>query len=62
MMWTELGTAFALLIIFEGIMPFINPSRFRQTLQAMAELNDKTLRIVGFVSMLFGLLLLYLVH
>ncbi|ALG69400.1 DUF2065 family protein [Beggiatoa leptomitoformis] len=61
-MWTEFGIAFALLMVIEGMTPFLNPSRFRQTLRAVAELNDKTLRMMGFVSMLFGLLLLYLIH
>ncbi|MDM8559851.1 DUF2065 domain-containing protein [Candidatus Parabeggiatoa sp. HSG14] len=62
MMWKELGIAFALLLVIEGIMPFINPAGWRNTLKTVSEMDDDTLRIIGFFSMVFGVLLLYLVH
>jgi uncharacterized protein YjeT (DUF2065 family) len=61
-MWKELGIAFALLLVIEGIMPFINPKGWRKTLKTISEMDDDTLRIIGFFSMVFGVLLLYLVH
>jgi len=60
--WSELGIAFALLLIFEGIMPFLNPSSWRRTLRTIIEFDDKTLRILGFSSMIVGLVLLYWIH
>lgn len=57
--WTELFSALALVLIIEGIIPFISPSRWRQTMQQASQLNDKVLRGIGFASMLFGVVLLY---
>lgn len=61
-MWRDLGTAMALFLIIEGILPFINPSALRAALQVIHQLNDSQLRFAGFTSMLLGLLLLYIVH
>jgi hypothetical protein len=61
-MWQEFGIAFALLLIIEGIMPFLSPEQLRETLRRVIEMDDKTLRYIGLTSMLFGLTLLYVVH
>ena len=61
-MWQDLGVAFALFLIIEGIVPFINPAGLRALLQAINQLGDQQLRFAGFTSMLLGLLLLYIVH
>ena len=61
-MWNELLAAFALVMVLEGIMPFLNPAGLRRTLLNMAEMDDTTLRVAGLVSMLVGVLLLHLVH
>lgn len=53
-------TALALLLIFEGLMPFANPSKWQAALRSISELPPSKVRILGFVSMLAGLLLLYL--
>lgn len=55
-------TAVALLLVIEGIMPFLYPSRWRQMMIRLATLQDKGLRIMGFLSMFAGVLLLYLLH
>lgn len=62
MMWEALGTALALVLVIEGIMPFLNPSGFRRTLRLIIDMDDKTLRLIGLLSMAFGVLLLYLVN
>ncbi|MDY6994824.1 MAG: DUF2065 domain-containing protein [Pseudomonadota bacterium] len=62
MMWEALGTALALVLVIEGIMPFLNPSGFRRTLRLIIDMDDKTLRVIGLLSMAFGVLLLYLVN
>ncbi len=61
-MLDEFLVAFALLLVFEGIMPFLNPSGWRNSLRQVSEMDDKTLRLIGFISMMLGVMLLYLVH
>jgi len=61
-MWQELGIALALLLVIEGIMPFISPKGLRESLLTMASLSDRTLRLGGLISMLLGLLMLYLIR
>jgi uncharacterized protein YjeT (DUF2065 family) len=61
-MWKELFIAFALLLVIEGIMPFINPNAWRKSLEATSKLNNKTVRLIGFLSMISGVILLYLIQ
>ncbi len=62
MMWQNLATTLALIFVIEGIMPFLNPASLRKSLQLLIEMDDQTLRFIGLLSMVFGLVLLYLVH
>lgn len=55
---TDLLAAFALLLVIEGILPFVNPSGLKRTLARLAEVGDRELRVAGLASMLVGLLLL----
>ncbi|MDM8564148.1 DUF2065 domain-containing protein [Candidatus Halobeggiatoa sp. HSG11] len=61
-MWEELGIAISLIFIIEGMLPFLNPTGWRKTLRNISEMDDSTLRTTGFLSMIFGVVLLYLVH
>jgi hypothetical protein len=61
-MWEELGIAIALILVIEGMMPFLNPTGWRQSLRTISEMDDKTLRKIGLLSMIFGVILLYLIH
>lgn len=61
-LWDELWIATALMLVLEGIVPFLSPTMLRRALAMMAALDDRTLRTAGFVSMLIGVLLLYVVH
>lgn len=61
-MWKEILTALALVLVIEGIMPFLNPAAMRRMMVMVAQMDDKTLRVVGLTSMISGVLLLYLVH
>ena len=61
-MWVAIATALALVLVIEGIMPFLNPAAWRRMLAMVAQLNDATLRAIGLTSMIMGVLLLYLVH
>ena len=61
-MWTDLLVAIALLLVIEGIMPFLNPSGLRKTLVMISQMSDSTLRFTGLTSMVLGILLLKLVR
>jgi len=61
-MWKELFIAFALLLVIEGIMPFINPNAWRKALETTSKLNNNTVRLIGFLSMMSGVILLYLIQ
>lgn len=60
-MWNELLIALALILVIEGIMPFMNPSGMKKMMLMATQMDDNTLRTIGLISMLSGLLLLYLV-
>lgn len=61
-MWQDIFAALALVLVIEGLMPFLNPQGWRQTMSSIAQMDDKTLRIIGLASMLVGVVLLYLVR
>ncbi|HFE48907.1 MAG TPA: DUF2065 domain-containing protein [Chromatiaceae bacterium] len=61
-MWHDLWVASALLLVIEGILPFLSPATLREMARNLLELDDATLRIGGFISMIAGLGLLYLVN
>ena len=52
-------SAVALVLVFEGIMPFLNPQHFRRGLLLAASLNDTTLRGLGLAGMVVGVIILY---
>jgi uncharacterized protein YjeT (DUF2065 family) len=54
--------ALALLLILEGMLPFLSPAVFRRALEAIRNISDGRLRLLGLGSMLAGLGLLYLVN
>lgn len=61
-MLQDLLTAFALLLILEGLMPGIAPAAWQKYLAEIIRMNPKTIRIAGFASMLAGALLLQFLH
>lgn len=61
-MWNDLLTACCLVLVLEGILPFIDPGRVRQLMMMAAQQNDRALRLAGLISMLVGATLLYLVN
>ncbi len=58
-MWNDLLTAIGLLLVLEGILPFLSPNRFKRSLSEISRLDSRTLRIAGLISMLIGLAVLY---
>ena len=61
-MLDDLLAALALMLVVEGIFPFLNPAALRRTLQTIGDMDDRSLRITGLMSMLAGVVLLYLVR
>lgn len=55
-------TAVALLLVIEGILPFLSPTIWKQSMLRLAMQRDQTIRIIGLASLLLGTLLMYLVH
>lgn len=62
MYWTEILTAVALLLIIEGMLPFVGPDKYKQLVAQIAQLSDNYLRAFGLGAMLAGLLLLFFVR
>ena len=59
-MLTDLLTALALVLIIEGLLPFISPSTWRRVMRDIEKMGPQGIRIAGLVSMLSGALLLYI--
>ncbi len=61
-MWQDFLAAIALVLILEGILPFLSPTRLRKTLLLAAQLDDSSLRFIGLTAMVAGSVLLYVVR
>lgn len=61
-MFHDVAVAFCLVFVIEGIVPFVSPSRWRRTLALVAQLDDRSLRLMGLASMVLGTGLLYIVN
>lgn len=59
--WQVFPAALALVLIIEGLMPFISPNHWRNMLAMAAQIDDRIIRRIGFGSMLLGVVLLNLV-
>ncbi|KTC78107.1 DUF2065 domain-containing protein [Legionella brunensis] len=54
--------AFALVLVFEGLMPFISPVKWKELLRRVIGQDERVLRITGLFSMLAGVVLLAIVR
>ena len=54
--------AFALYLVLEGVLPFLNPDAAKRALAAMSQMDDRILRRIGLGSMIAGCVVLYLVR
>lgn len=61
-MWNELWIALALVMVIEGVFPFLSPSAMRKMLVAVLQMDDRALRTGGLISMVLGVVMLYLVN
>jgi uncharacterized protein YjeT (DUF2065 family) len=55
-------TAFALVLVIEGILPFLIPALWREAFRRLTEMSDGQVRFLGLSSMVAGVLLLYLIR
>ncbi len=60
--WSDLAAALGLLLVLEGILPFLTPRGIRRTLERMIAMDDAALRFAGAASMIAGVLVLWLVR
>jgi uncharacterized protein YjeT (DUF2065 family) len=62
--WSELarylGGAFALYLVLEGVLPFLNPSAAQRLMAKLAQTETRQLRWGGLISMVAGLALLWM--
>ena len=61
-MFSTLLLALALMLIVEGILPFLAPHVWRETFRRAIALADGQLRFIGLISMAIGLIILWLAH
>lgn len=61
-MWQDILTAFSLYLIIEGMIPFVGPNFFRQTVIRIAQLDDNNLRLSGLTVLSIGLVMLFIVR
>lgn len=54
--------AIALMLVLEGIVPFVFPGAWRETFRKLLQMEDGQIRFMGLVAMLMGLLILFLVR
>ena len=62
MNWADLWAALALVLIIEGLLPFISPRGYRNMVQQMAAMPENMLRNVGLGLVLAGVVFLVLVR
>ena len=54
--------ALALMLVLEGLLPFLSPKKWRQVFEKATTMSDGQIRFLGMSSMLAGLLLMALWH
>lgn len=59
MLWEDLLRALALMLVAEGLMPFVAPERWREVLIRIAGTDPRMLRLFGGALLIGGLILLH---
>jgi len=60
--WLVVLKAFGLLLVFEGLLPFLSPEKWRNAMIRIAAMGDRAVRAIALCSMVAGLLLLWWAH
>lgn len=61
-MWLDLLRALALVLVIEGLMPFIAPERWRDMLLRVSTVDSRSLRLFGGVLIGVGAIVLQFLH
>ena len=61
-MGNTLLTALALMLVIEGVLPFLVPGIWRETFRRLTEMSDGQIRFIGLTSMVAGVLLLVMIR
>jgi len=61
-MWNQVAVALCMVLVIEGILPFLSPRRWRAVAEMAGRVDDLTVRMLGLSSMLAGTALLYFVR
>ncbi|MAI41203.1 MAG: DUF2065 domain-containing protein [Gammaproteobacteria bacterium] len=61
-MWYELGLALCLVLVIEGILPFLFPRYWKKAMLTISETGTSGIRFIGLLSMLIGTTLLCLIR
>lgn len=61
-MWPDLLRALALVLVIEGLMPFLAPERWREMMLRLSDVDGRRLRLFGGVLIGVGVLLLQFIH
>ena len=61
-MLIDLAKAFCLMLVLEGVMPFLAPGRWRNMAALLAQVDDRSMRMMGLFSMLLGAGTLYFIN
>ena len=62
MLWKELAAALCMVLVIEGILPFLSPRSWRSVAEMAGRVDDLTVRMLGLSSMVIGTTLLYFVR
>jgi uncharacterized protein len=60
--WADLLAALAILLVLEGLLPFLNPGTTKRMFAQLSELGERELRVAGLIAIVAGLLLLFFVR
>jgi uncharacterized protein len=60
--WSDLLAALAILLVLEGLLPFLSPAATKRVMAQLSQMAERELRIAGLVSVVAGLVLLFLVR
>lgn len=61
-MFQELVIAACLMLVLEGMLPFLAPTQWRRVMMNLLSMQDRQIRTMGLVSMLAGVILLYMLN
>lgn len=61
-MLQDLLTGFSIYLVIEGMIPFVGPNLFRQSVARIAQMDDVSLRLAGLTVASAGIIMLYIVR